>query len=476
MKQKTLAMLGVAVGCGLVAAVAVAKLGAGGSKGPDTTKVLVAKKDLPLQTKLDETDLENLLTWADMPKSFVPPDAVKDIEQVKGKSLTRTLKMGNPLSITDIGKPVNLDLPDGCEAMTVKLTQAGAVNGFAKPGSRVDIMYMEKTTAGKARAAIILKHMLVLAVNIINENNEKTGPAIPQVESVTLAVNKNQATRLVFAQEKGTITLLLTGTSTEEAAKKVNEGAIGWVTDPFDTSVPPPKAEVASTPSLDKMVVAKKEVPLNTLINADNLAEFFTTANVEQAPEGVIQNPDDLRGRYFIKAVEKGTIVYKSLTGSKPVEVAAPVAVQKFEKMVQVKKAIPLNTLIHADNLAEFFETTDVKQAPEGVIQNPDDLRGRYFIKAVEKGTIVYKSLTDSKPVEVKVPDKTPVAVEKPKYPRYEQIIQTGGMTQRVTWMEVSPKNWKSFDSAKAADEYKPEAETPKGDVPKVVSESEVSR
>src|SRR5207253_5280221 len=80
MKQKNLAMLGVAVGCGLVAAVAVAKLSAGGSRGPDTTKVLVAKKDLAVQTTLDEKELDNLVGWADMPKNLVPPDAVTDIE------------------------------------------------------------------------------------------------------------------------------------------------------------------------------------------------------------------------------------------------------------------------------------------------------------------------------------------------------------------------------------------------------------
>ena len=61
MKQKNLAMLGVAVGCGLVAAVAVAKLSAGGPRGPETTKVLVAKKDLPVQTTLDEKEMDNLL-------------------------------------------------------------------------------------------------------------------------------------------------------------------------------------------------------------------------------------------------------------------------------------------------------------------------------------------------------------------------------------------------------------------------------
>src|SRR5262245_37562968 len=116
MKQKNLAMLGVAVGCGLVAAVAVAKLSAGGSKGPDTVKVLVAKKDLPVQTKLDEKELDHLLQWADMPKSLAPPDAATDLEQVKGKTLNRTLKQGNALSVTDLGDIKKLILPDGFKA------------------------------------------------------------------------------------------------------------------------------------------------------------------------------------------------------------------------------------------------------------------------------------------------------------------------------------------------------------------------
>ena len=113
--------------------------------------------------------------------------------------------------------------------------------GFAKPGSNVDIMFVERTTTGKARAAIILKNMLVLAINMTNTLDEKTGPAIPQVESVSLAVNDKQATRLAFADEKGKVKLLLTGTSNEEAAKKVNDGEIEWVDDPFDHSTPPAK-------------------------------------------------------------------------------------------------------------------------------------------------------------------------------------------------------------------------------------------
>jgi Flp pilus assembly protein CpaB len=337
MKQKNLAMLGVAVGCGLVAAVAVAKLSAGSSKGPDTIKVLVAKKDIPLQTKLDEKELDNLLAWADVPKNIVPPDAVTDLEQVKGKSLNRTLKQGNPVSFSDLGDHKRLELPEGFDGMSVKVDQVGAVAGFAKPGSRVDVMYVERTNSGKVRAAIILKYMLVVAVNTINVLDEKTGAAIPQVESVTLAVNKEQAKRLTFAAEKGKVSLLLTGAKNEEEAKKFNEDPINFVDDPFDTTRPPPVVSAPTTQKGETAVVTKKPVPLNTLINADNVNEYFTTVEVRVAPSGVVKSPDDLKGLYVVKALDEGQYLYKSLTDSKAVEVARmanptlPVAPPKVE-------------------------------------------------------------------------------------------------------------------------------------------------
>jgi Flp pilus assembly protein CpaB len=357
MKQKNLAMLGVAVGCGLVAAVAVAKLSAGGSKGPDTVKVLVAKKDIPLQTKLEEKDLDNLLTWADMPKALVPPDAVTDLEQVKGKSLNRTLKQGNAVSFGDLGEAKKLELPDGCEAFTVKVDQVGAVGGFAKPGSRVDIMYVERTTTGKARAAIILKHMLILAVNMVNVLDEKTGAAIPQVESVTLAVNKNQATRLAFAEERGRVKLLLTGTTDEEAAKEVNEGEIQWISNPFDSAAPPPP-KVATTPPQPKMetaVVTRKPVPQNTLINADNLNDYFTTVELKTAPAGVVTNPDNLKGMFVIKSLDEGQYVFKSLTDGKIIETRA--------NDPKVSAAPPPKTLVKIEPKKKFPRFEQVFQA-----------------------------------------------------------------------------------------------------------------
>jgi len=203
---------------------------------PDTVKVLVAKKDLPVQTKLDSKELDNLLTWADMPRNLVPPDAVANLEDVKDKALNRTLKTGHPVAYSDLGVAVGcMAIPEGLKQMTFRSSQVDAVAGFVRPGSKVDVMYVERTSASKAHAAIILKDMLVLAVNMVDRLKDGTGPAIPQVESVSLAVTDKQATILALAEDKGKLKLVPRGndkksnTMIAKSAAGVNE--VEWLDD-----------------------------------------------------------------------------------------------------------------------------------------------------------------------------------------------------------------------------------------------------
>jgi pilus assembly protein CpaB len=388
-----------------VAAVAVAKLSAGSTRAPETTKVLVAKRDLPVQTTLDEKELDTMLGWADMPKNLVPPDACTDLEAVKGKTLQRTLKQGNPLSITDVGSPKTLVLPEGFKAMSVRATQVDAVAGFVKPGNRVDILYTERMQGtGKTRSAILLRKMLVLAVNMTNSLDEKTGPAIPQVESVSLAVNDWQGNRLTLAEEKGKLKLMLTSAGAADNTPDLKEHEIEWLEDPFEVRTTPvveKKADPTPTPppgpaplKLDTAVVARKTVPLNTLINVDNLDEYFATVEVKQAPEGVVRHPDDLRGFYIVRSVEAGQYLYKSLTGKEVVK--------------------------------------EEKPAPAGPVAPPPE----------------------AKTVTVKA---------KPRFPRFEQWIQGGGTARKVIWLEVAPDKWKRFDSEKEANDYNPDADDKSG-------------
>jgi hypothetical protein len=148
----------------------------------------------------------------------------------------------------------------------------------------------------------------------------------------------------------------------------------------------------------------------------------------------------------------------------------------RFDSAVIAKKPVPINTLINSDNVSEYFDTLKLENVPSGVLQNPDDLKGKYIIKTLDQGQYVYKSLTGNDPVDVKTPPPvvtTPVAPapvapsvkeHNRKLPRFEQTISEGGRFKRVIWMQISdnPQKWKRFDSEAEADNYKPDPEPAK--------------
>jgi Flp pilus assembly protein CpaB len=160
----------------------------------------------------------------------------------------------------------------------------------------------------------------------VDRLRDSTGPAIPQVESVSLAVTDKQARILALAEDKGKLRLVPRGndkksnTTIAKSAAGVNE--IEWFDDELDKSFDTSGRETPAVPvRLDTAVVARRPVPVNLLINADNMHTYFETIRPENIPAGVIQNPDDLKGNYVIKALNKGQYIYKTLIGNDPVDV-----------------------------------------------------------------------------------------------------------------------------------------------------------
>jgi pilus assembly protein CpaB len=407
MKQKQLAMVGVAVGCGLIAAIAVAKLSAGSGGGPEMVKLIVAKNDIAIGTKLDEKELDNLMAMAEYPKSLAPPDALLDVEQMKNKPVNRTIKKGNPITVGDIGAAAGIPIPEGFKQLSVTISQVDLAGGFALPGSKVDLVYIEQLPSGKARSGIILRDMLVLAVNTKDKRDEQTGSAINEVKSVSLAVNDKQGNLLSYAESKGRLKLILRNSTAKSDPKaKEEDKGIEWLEDPFaDTKT---AAATIEQPKFDTVVVAKKSIPLNTLLNADNVGQLFDVIEVKTAPEGVVRSVDDLKGKWVVKNLEAGQNLFKVLVSGEQVKIDEP------------KKETP--------------EVTPAPMAPTVVVVAPPEPK---------------------------------------KLPRFEQIIQAGGSTKRVIWLEVAAGKWKSFDSEKDADAFKPEVDEKKDGKPSETAKPE---
>jgi hypothetical protein len=110
-----------------------------------------------------------------------------------------------------------------------------------------------------------------------------------------------------------------------------------------------------------------------------------------------------------------------------------------------------LNTLINGDNVSEFFGTIEVKVAPEDAEKSLDDLKGKYIVRALEPGQNLYKASVGKDPIKIEEPVTPPAPMEtkptpvitvpvKKKYPRYEQVLQSGGQAGSPSTAKKTPK------------------------------------
>ena len=147
----TMGMMFVAIGCGLVAAFLTAKLGAGNKQ--EMIPVLVAAKNLDQGTKLDKP--EEQFVRKPFPKESVPPEYIDDPSQFKGKSLQRSVRAGSHITMADITPRNSIELPVDpktgipYKAMALRVAPETIVGCLVLPGSRVDVVSVERLTNGK---------------------------------------------------------------------------------------------------------------------------------------------------------------------------------------------------------------------------------------------------------------------------------------------------------------------------------------
>jgi pilus assembly protein CpaB len=214
MKPKTMILMVVAVGCGLVASYMTSRLIAERNTPapePDPkVKVLVAKKKLQQMTLIGKP--EDLFVEKELPPDAVPKKAITTFEALKGKRLNKVINEETFVTTDDL---VNKDLdglqavlPEGMRAMAIRVNPESLVGGFVLPGSKVDIV--ATTREGETQAQLIMQDMLVLAVDANDTRDPERGRNM-MGSTATLAVTPEQATRLRVASQLGELSLLLRG-------------------------------------------------------------------------------------------------------------------------------------------------------------------------------------------------------------------------------------------------------------------------
>jgi Flp pilus assembly protein CpaB len=324
MKSKNMTLMIVAIGCGLVAAFLTARLS--GGSGPEMIDVIVAKKELPVGTLLDEKEFDNYVTQAKFLKTNVPQDVITNPEDLKGKKLNRTLKPGNFFAAGDVGADNGIRLPDGMYKYSIKIDMVKAASGFIQPGDHVDVILTEPLPNGKAKSGMMLRDMLVLSVDTRARRTE-AGESVQQVNSVSLAVTSEQALFLSSAEKRGEVKLVLRDSKNadkHQIAAKTKIPGFDEDESPMQPATPPVKTVA--------IIVAKADVPLNTLITKDNYDTYFTVREFteETVPTKALKDAASVQGMFVVNKLEADQILFNTWLSKEMIEV--PVKTVVVEK------------------------------------------------------------------------------------------------------------------------------------------------
>lgn len=173
----------------------------GTDKPPDMVKVVVAAKDIPVDTKIDPAHL----MLVDMLPGALPEGHLAAPEQVLGKRLKEPVYKGETIAAKRLldesaTSLLSVTLTPGKRAVAVRVDDIIGVSGFILPGSRVDVI----STAG-GQAHTVLRDIKVLTVG---QTLSAEGGTL-RAGSVTLEVDPVQAEILTEITEKGNVRLTL---------------------------------------------------------------------------------------------------------------------------------------------------------------------------------------------------------------------------------------------------------------------------
>jgi pilus assembly protein CpaB len=217
MKIARVAVLGIALGAGVIAAVLALRLSSNTPSEPatdqsariDSTQVLVAAKDIPMGSTVADGDV----AWQDWPKTgtsanFIVKSAVPDaMKNVVGALARSTFYAGEPISEAKLIRSdrgfMSAILPEGKRAVATKIAADTSAGGFILPNDRVDVimsrpMPSDGNSAPQFQTETVLNNVRVLAIDQTIE--DRGGEKVVVGQTATLELSPQQVQILTVAQ------------------------------------------------------------------------------------------------------------------------------------------------------------------------------------------------------------------------------------------------------------------------------------
>ena len=288
MRAKSLVLLVVALGCGMVAAVAVSKavMDQGtGQPAEATVEIFVAKKNLEGSQKLSSEHF-TLERW---PQSRLPEGAIFKLEQIDGKYIKQNIFAGEPfieakLTVTRAG--LGDDLPKGYRVFDIP--SGGST--YIKPGDHVDVIgtFKLEGNGNVAESKTVMKNVRVFAING-NPAREADSKQASGSTTLQLQIKESQVEALTLASKLGEMRISLRSSredaDTESDSEADNgESFVSWVHQNERDEEPttaqtqtPPQNQFAANPPAPK--ASKVETNEMLILTPTGVARYQWTGN-----------------------------------------------------------------------------------------------------------------------------------------------------------------------------------------------------
>ena len=174
---------------------------------PPTAPVVVARQELAPGGLIGRSALE-LVEW---PKDHLPAQSFSQMDSLVRRKVKTRVFRGEPITemrLVPKGEPGGLQvrIPPGMRAMSLKVDPEVGVSGFIEPGSRVDVIASLPLEGGERLTKVVLQNILVLAVgHELESENDKP----KETTTVTLALSPEETEKLALARSEGQIMLAL---------------------------------------------------------------------------------------------------------------------------------------------------------------------------------------------------------------------------------------------------------------------------
>lgn len=179
----------------------------------EQTKVLV-----PIQSIQPGQALEpSLFRMESRPKIAVPGNVVAEFELVQGKFAKSLILANQPLypDFISAQKPINAItalIPPGYRAVTIPVDVRTGIEGWARAGARVDVVWNTQIR-GKEGVAVIVENAKVLSASRSTESQQNAKQDANVPTELTLLASIHDANKIILALKSGSLSLSLRGDS-----------------------------------------------------------------------------------------------------------------------------------------------------------------------------------------------------------------------------------------------------------------------